>query len=223
MNYSDLVNEVYTLTNRPDLVNETATAVKSATLRAHHVDYFYKDIVEMSYQFPVLQFWQKLQLSSLPNYRALKYLRKFYPGTSPQNPPQQDGSPNNLPPLYGGYYEPGANLPDGRFFDIITPEEVLDSYGINRIDIAYVGGQTINLRSGDTFQTLLTGYYAHPSIVPASWNSWIGNEFPYAIVFAAAATVFKTIGYDEQNQQYQALMSSEYEMLQMSNVEQTGR
>lgn len=222
MNYSDLVNEVYTLTNRPDLVNETASAVKSATLRAHHVDYFYKDIVEMSYQFPVLQFWQQLQLSQLPGFRSLKYLRKFYPGTSPQNPPQQDGSPNNLPPLYGGYYAPGANLPDGRFFEIITPEEVLDSYGINRIDIAYIGGQTINLRSGDTFQTLLTGYYAHPSIIPANWNSWISAEFPYAIVFAAAATVFKTIGYDEQNQQYQALMQSEYEMLQMSNVLQTG-
>lgn len=222
MQYNDLVSNVYTLTNRPDLVAETATAVAAATLRAHHFDFFYKDLVEQALTFNVLQFWQHIPLSTFPNFRALKYIRKFYPGTGPFNPPAQDNSPSNLPPLYGTYYDPGANLPDGRFFKIITPEEVLDAYFINKIDVAYVAGQTINCRSGDNFQNALVGYYAHPNILPATYNSWIAVEHPYAIIFAAAAIVFKTIGYDEQNQQYQQLMQDELMMVQMSNITAIG-
>lgn len=43
---NSLVSDVYTLTNRPDLVAETALAVKKATLKMHHVDFFARDIWE---------------------------------------------------------------------------------------------------------------------------------------------------------------------------------
>lgn len=222
MQYSDLVAAVYTLTNRPDLVNETAQAVAAATLRAHHVDFFYKDLVELPIQFASLCYSQQIPLSLFPLYRSIKYLRKYYPCTGPNQQPIQDQSPSNLPPLYGMYYDPGANLPDGLFLKIISPDNVLDSYAINKIDVAYFAGQTIQIRSGDQIQYALAGYYAHPNIVPASYNSWVAIENPYAIIYAATAIVFKTIGYDEQNQQYQSLMQSEYDMLTMSNIQPEG-
>lgn len=216
MNFTDLCNEVITLTNRPDLVNETQLAVRAGTLRAHHTDFYYKDLVEQSLQFSVSQFWQHIQLSTFPNFRALKYLRKYFPGITAAN-----YAPNNLPPLYG-FYSEGGNLPDGRFFDVITPEEVLDGYGANRVDVAYIAGQQINCRSGDNFQYLLCGYYQNPNLIPATYSSWIANEFPYAIIYAAAAIIFKTIGYDEQNAAYQNLMSEEITMLRMSNLVAVG-
>lgn len=225
MLFSDLVNNVYTLTNRPDRVNETTLAVAAAILFCHHTDYYYKDLVEMPISFPNLAYLQQIPLQTFPNFRSLKYIRKYYPGTGPNNPPAQDQSPNNLPPLYGMYYDPGANLPDGRFFEIITPDNVVDSYRINKIDVAYVAGQVIQIRSGDYFQYLLAGYYAHPTIVTTgggTTNSWIAVENPYAIIYKAAATVFKTIGYDEQNATYQQLMQEELIALQMSNITATG-
>jgi|SRR5579863_5392360 len=222
MNYASLVQEVYYLTNRPDLVNETATAVQAATLRAHHSDFYYKDLVEVAAEFTNLAYIQQIPLSFFTNFRSLKYLRKYYPGTSPNNPPNQDQSPNNLPPLYGMYYAPGANLPDGRFFKIITPDEALDSYFINKIDVAYIAGQLVQIRSADYFQYALCGYYAHPNVTSGGYNSWIANENPFAIIYAAAAIVFKTIGYDEQNAQYQQLMQEEIAMLQMSNIVAVG-
>jgi hypothetical protein len=222
MQYADIVNAVYALTNRPDRINETAQAISAATLRAHHSDFYYKDIVEVPLQFQTLAYLQQLPLSTLTNFRALKYLRKYYPGTSPANPPSQDQSPNNLPPLYGMYYDPGANLPDGRFFNILTPEETLDSYQINKIDIAYIAGQIIQMRSGDYFQNALCGYYAHPNVTQAGWNSWIGVEHPYAIVYAATAIVFKTIGFDEQNALYQQLWQDEINILQQSQIQAVG-
>jgi hypothetical protein len=220
--FANLINDVYTLTNRPDRVAETALAVQGAILWAHHTDYYYKDLVEAPIEFQGLAYLQQVPLAQFPNFRSLKYIRKYYPGTGPNNPPTQDQSPNNLPPLYGMYYDPGANLPDGRFFKIITPEEVLDSYHVNKIDVAYIAGQTIQIRSGDYFQYCLCGYYAHPTVANSQTNSWIANEFPLAIVYKAASVVFKTIGFDEQNQQYQQLAIEEASMIQMSNIQVEG-
>ena len=218
MQYSDLVNAVYALTNRPDRVSETANAISAATLWAHHSDYYYKDLVEVSAEFTAQNYTQQIPLSFFPNFRSLKYIRKYYPGTGPNNPPSQDQSPSNLPPLYGMYYDPGANLPDGRFFKIVTPEEILDSYNINKVDIAYIAGQTIQLRSGDYFQYALCGYYTHPIVVASSYNSLIAQEFPYAIIYKATSIVFKTIGFDEENAQYQQLCMDEIAQLQASNI-----
>lgn len=224
MLYTDLVNAVYTLTNRPDLVNETAQAVQAAILWAHHSDYYYKDLIEVPASFDSLSYIQQIPLSFFANFRSLKYIRKYYPGTGPNNPPAQDQSPNNLPPLYGMYYDPGANLPDGRFFKIITPAETLDEYYINKIDVAYIAGQVIQIRSGDYFQYALCGYYAHPtvSISEATTNSWIANENPYVIIWKATSIVFKTIGYDEQFQAYQSMLAEEIAMLQQSNIQAEG-
>jgi hypothetical protein len=49
--FSELCSEVHTLTNRPDLVNETKLAVKAATLKLHQKDFFYKDISEQGVSF----------------------------------------------------------------------------------------------------------------------------------------------------------------------------
>lgn len=215
MDFTELCSEVYTLTNRPDLINETQSAVRAATLRAHHLDYFPKDLYENYYAFDSADYYQQMPLSLIPNYRALKYIRKYYPGTSLANPPDQN--PQNLPPLFP-FYNPGANLPDGFFFKIIDPKQVLDSYGINKVDVAYLAGQTLQLRSGDQVQYVLLGAYVHPDITLTGFNSWIATENPYAIVYDAAAIVFKTIGYDEQYSAYDEMKKMEWTQLQTGNI-----
>ena len=47
MTLAELIAEVYLLTNRPDRVAMTTSAVKAATLKAHKSDFFSKDIHEI--------------------------------------------------------------------------------------------------------------------------------------------------------------------------------
>lgn len=188
-----LVADVYTLTNRPDLVGETVLAVKNATLKAHKQDYFYKDIAETGIKFDYSQAQQTLDYKSLiPRWRSLKYLRKYN---------------NNIP---------------GAFLELLTPDSLLDSYSQHRENVCYVAGIEIKIRCTEQQQYFLLGCYVFPDITTENFNSWIADESPSTIVYEAAAVVFKTIGYDEQASQYRELVKEEYALLKQSNIEANG-
>jgi hypothetical protein len=195
---TSLVNDVYSLTNRPDLVGETLLAVRNATLKAHNTDYYYKDLFEsgISFDFPSSQ--QSLEYKKLiPRWRALKYIRKCSIDSN------------------------GNSTPTG-FLEIISPDNVLDSYSINKENVVYVAGVELQIRSREAFQYCLLGCYIHPDVTVDGYTSWIAEEQPAAIVYAAAATIFKTIGYDEQNAAYQTLVADEYAQLKLTNIVANG-
>ena len=85
MTFDELVTEVYSLTNRPDLVAETKLAVKAATMKAHQTDFYSKDIYETyvdlgdtaSYSFSLDY------ITLISNFRALSYIRTFLEVISP--------------------------------------------------------------------------------------------------------------------------------------------
>lgn len=187
--FAELLADVYTLTNRPDLVNETKVAVKAATLKAHQIDFFYKDLFETGIQWSPVAYTQSLDYRTLfPRWRALKYLRKY-----------ADGVP-------------------GKFFDILTPEQVLDSYSLAREDICYGAGEMIEIKSSTEDDYMLLGCYLNPDISETAYSSWVALDHPYAIVYDATATVFKTIGFDEQSAQYRQMVAEQYAMIRQSNI-----
>lgn len=195
---TSLVNDVYTLTNRPDLVGETIIAVRNATLKAHNSDYYYKDLFETGIQFDFPKAQQAVEYKQLiPRWRSLKYVRKCYVGT--------DGKPCPT-----------------EFLEVIAPENVVDAYSVNREDVCYVAGIELQIRANTALQYALLGCYIHPDVTPDNYKSWIADEQPAAIVYAAAAIVFKTIGYDEQTAAYQSLVTEEYAQLKISNISSTG-
>lgn len=166
---SSLISDVYTLTNRPDLVAETELAVKKATLKMHHVDFFKKDLFETGITWNPVAYIQSLEYKVIaPRWRKLSYLRKY-----------QDGVP-------------------GVFFSQLTPEESLDRYNVQKENICYLAGDMIEIRSDSQDLYMLLGAYLHPDITTTGYSSWIADEHPYAIVFDAAASIFKAIGQDEK-------------------------
>lgn len=196
MTLTELQSEVYTLTNRPDLVAETLAAVRAATLKLHQSDYFYKDIYETGVIFTTAAYQQQLEYRLLvPRYRSLKYLRKT----------DSTGS-DNL-----------------GFFDIIVPENTLDGYALNKNDVAYVAGAVIQIRSSTQFQYAILGCYLQPDITVTGYDSWIAIDHPYAIIFEAAATVFKAIGDTEKFGAHTALAQMEKQNIVISNVQSTGQ
>jgi hypothetical protein len=196
---TSLVDDVFTLTNRHDLVGETTLAVRNATLKAHNQDFFYKDLVETGIVFDYEQVQQSLEYKTLvPRWRAFKYLRKYLQGTN-----GQQGFP-------------------GDFLEFISPDGVLDSYSINKENVCYLAGVELKIRSLGAQQHFLLGCYVFPNVTVADYKSWIAEEQPAAVIYEAAATVFKAIGYDEQNSAYRALVHEEYVQLKMNNIQAVG-
>jgi hypothetical protein len=181
--FASLVADVMTLTNRPDLVNETNLAVKAATLKAHHKDDFIKDFFEASITWTTADYFQTLDYKSvIPLWRKPRYIRKY------------------------------ASTP-GVFFKLVEPEKVVDGYGTDRTDIYYVAGANINIRSSTQFQYALVGCYVNPIVTSNGFSSWIADDHPFAIVYEAAAIIFKSIGFDEQVITYRDMVKDEYQGL----------
>lgn len=191
MTLAELIAEVYILTGRSDRVAETLSAVKSATLKAHQSDYYYKDIFESGLAFSTLAYLQNLDYRSLlPRWRAVKYLRK---------------------------YDPLTNTP-GDFLNLILPEQVLDKFAIQEKDIFYVAGAFLQINSSTQQQYYLLGCYLNPDITEATYTSWVALDHPYAIIYDAAATVSKAVGKDEAAAQYKTLVAEQIAMIKMSNI-----
>lgn len=191
--FASLVADVMTLTKRPDLVNETSIAVKAATLKAHHSDFFYKDLFETGIQFTSAEVLQSMPVYDLvPQFRTMKYIRKCDASTIPPTPLQ--------------------------FLEYMSPENALDSYKCQRFNVYYMAGRVFQIRSIAAEDNFLFGCYLHPLTTEIGFNSWIANENPFAIIYEAVAIIFKTIGYDEQVSTYRAMVADEYAILKMGNI-----
>lgn len=192
MTLTELRTEVALLTNRDDLnvSNHILSAVQAATLKAHHLDYFYKDIYEVGVEFPspTLTLQQIEYQTLIPRWRALKYLRKV------------------------------ENSTPTTFFDIVLPETVIDSYSINRKNVCYVAGTILQIRSSTALARALLGCYLNPVLTPASYTSWIAVDHPYAIIYDAAATVFKMIGKTDEFAAYRGLRDEQFMLLRQSEI-----
>lgn len=195
MTLTELINEVYAITAREDLVAETKMAVKSATIKLHQTDFYYRDLFETGFKFDTEDYIQQVNLrSAIPRFRAISYLRKY----------------DNIAQLAG------------KFFEVLTPTNTLDSWGVTRTDIAYAAGDVINIRSSTLVQYALLGVYLNPDITDIGYSSFIATDHPYAIVFEAARVLFKTIGFDEQSATYEKLVNEQVQNLKISNVQSVG-
>ena len=189
MTFNELLQEVYAITNRPDLIPESKMAIKAATLKAHQSDFYSKDIYE---QYVTLgdtaaYLWSLDYISLISNLRAFKYVRKLDPEDNP-----------------------------GDFITILTPEEILDTYGASKQDIAYVAGRHLEIKSSTEISTCLLAAYVNPIVQEGAYSSWVASLYPYTIVFEAARVLFKTIGYDEQSATYEKLVAEQFQLLKIN-------
>lgn len=202
MNLTQLIDAVYTETNRPDLVPETLQAVLEATLSLHTVDSFYKDIKSAVIIFDnPRSFVQQIDTSVLPHYRSMAYVQKMNPnfiGYEYQNQGAQRQYASATQLINGAESYPGAHSGRLKRIDI---GEFIDSYGYEKIDVWYQAGKQLNIKSCTQLSHAYLGWYAYPEVdisgSGANFSSWIADELPYTIVYKAAAGVFAKIGEDK--------------------------
>lgn len=194
MNFTEIYNEVILITKRPDLVDRTKQAIRSATIKAHHSDFYFKDLVEVPVQFTTLFFLQSfIPTEVVPTFRMAKYIR-----------------------LWNG----GMDGDVGTFLTPIQIENSLDQYKNIKTNVFYMAGQLLQIRGATTLDKVLFGCYVNPVITPeTSYSSWVANEQPYAIIYEAARQIFKSISFTEQANEYSNLVQEEYAELKLSYVD----
>lgn len=197
--YLAIIQDVYALTARPDLAAETALAIRKATMKSHMAETWKNDISNVIITLPVLDntvevSWRySLDLTSsvnFPLYRKLSSIDEY----------------NN--PLTG--YE--------IHFKELDNDRILDEYFLEDINYYYQAGQQVNLRANKWLVQLSVDYYKYPDITPATYTSWISDQFRDMIVCEAAASVFRTIGKDSEATSYGNMFAENLLMLQMSEI-----
>lgn len=174
MNINELITEINGITNRPDLVALTLAAVRSSTLKIHSADFFYKDLVEVRVNFSSSTYIQEINLTStFPYWRALHYYRQLL---------------NNLDGTVSG----------GAFFEVLSPKDTLDAYGIEKSNVIYQAGTQLNIKAAVASNAGTVGYYRYPDTTVENYDSWVAREFPWVIIYDAATKVLKSVRYDEQ-------------------------
>ncbi len=174
MNFTELNAAVVTITNRPDLVAETSLAVRRATARMHSIDFWPKDIQEVTLSLITPAFLGQIDTTILPfsRFRAMKYLREY-----------------NL--VHSGRE---------RYMTKVEPDCLVDEYGYEIQSLWYPAGTVINWKVGYAVQAiagitgLSVGYYQNPDVSPTTFSSWIAQIEPWCIVEDAAARVLKLTG-----------------------------
>lgn len=193
--FSDLVTEVINITGRPDLETSIKSAIRSATLSAHTSEYYPKDIFETGIHWANPAYIQSLDYKNIiPKWRAFKYLRKY-----DNNALDTRDAP-------------------GDFFELILPELVLDAYQIQRDNICYLAGDRMEIRSSTQDTYMLLGCYVYPDVVEVTYRSWIAEEYPFAIIYAAVAILYSQTGYSEEAGNMQGLANQQLLALQQQIV-----
>lgn len=169
MTLAELVLAVHDITNRPDLPTVALSGIRSATIAAHTSEDYPKDIVERAIAMPVVDYVHSLMyLDRFPRFRRFAYIRNYADST------------------------PGDHIRS------ISPFATKDGYGLERTNVYYLAGDTVQIRTAQETDQFLVGAYVIPDVTEAGYDSWIAREFPFAIIHAAAAFVLRRIGFAEE-------------------------
>lgn len=173
--FTDILNDVYTITNRSDLVAESKLAVKQATIDAHRSEFYPKDLVD-GLQIaitPASAIWQLSIPANFARWRAFAYLRPYS--------------------VVSGTL---SKIIIGRN-QFLSPDAILDEYLEEKLNVAYVAGTNLNMRLEGAYDGMLCAYYSNPIIDETTYDSWVATDHPGVIQIDAGRRVLAMIGYEE--------------------------
>ena len=181
MTLTELQELVVSQTKRPDVPAITTAAIRSAILRAHHVDVFPRDLAFATILYEIVAgaiYYDIQNLSSiLPRLRTLKFVEG------------QDSASRSVELL--------------EYRDADDAYEV--STGRQRQSFYTLLGDTLRVYPALVTGKLVAYYYQNPAIQGDVVQSWIADTYPQEIAMWAAGIVFARTGYTEQAQLQQAL------------------
>ena len=211
--FDNLVQSVYTVTKRRDLVAETQLAIIRA-IKKEHAAYDYPD--DLLIVGPVTltpnspdNYRYSVPLSSgganvYPNARKIKYIREIL------------GTINQSLYTWAGYY-------GELVFDELAIDNIFDNYN-TEVSTYYTRiGQTVNIIAPRSVAQVAIAYYNTPNMsVPANYGvtytDWLADEWDYVIWEHAAAEIFRIIGKDSEFKTFESKIQDNRRDLVMSKI-----
>jgi len=174
--FGQLCKDVMTKTNRPDLVDDIQLAVRQATTKYHLSEFWKRDIVEKSMIFDAVSTQFQLGTENLERFRKLAYII----------PLDNDG----VTPIAG------VKITE------ITPDNIFDQFNAKRVNVFYLAGSNLNIRTKVGYIGFLMGWYQYPLVFPTNYKSWIADIYPPIIVDEATGQTFLSLGQVDEANKY---------------------
>jgi hypothetical protein len=191
--FAELLDNVYTVTNRPDLIAETTLAIQKATIKEHSAIDWPRDLQSsnvIALDNTAGNWKYAIQVSDIAlasTVRKIKTIREVL-ATTP-----------NVFYTFQGYW--------GEVdFTEQAADNIFDNYGLERYNYYLREGTNIILTAYRQVDQIGVVYYSLPITIPASYASWIADMYPYVIYEAATADIFKLIGKTDESQLYRQKM-----------------
>lgn len=167
-------------TRRPEIPAVTRAAIRTAVLRAHHVDFFPRDLTQYGLTYIPLSTAISYDIASLSTIVARLRTIKNIVGTD-----QATGRP-------------------AENFEFRETDDIYDSDGQRRPSIYTLLGDTLRIYPQAATGSLQLYYYQNPAFVGDIVSSWIADTYIDEIAAWAAAIVFARTGFSEQAERINA-------------------
>lgn len=166
-----MIARIYEITRRPELAALTTNAARTATLRAHHVDFFPRDKVAHRYTYTPSsssRFYEVPDVSTvLTRNRGIKGLMGI---------------------------DPAVNLPIEQF-EYREVDDMYDEYRSLRYHAFNLIGDTLRFYPANATGAADIFYFQNPDLGTDTYNSWIANMYPEQVATWAAAIVLARTGF----------------------------
>jgi hypothetical protein len=180
-------------TRRPEVAAITQAAIRTATLRAHHTDFFRRDLAigtlsytpsssALYYDFPDLS-------TLLARLRSIQLMQSVEPGT----------------------------LAATEQFEYRELQDLYDSDNVLRTSMYTMIGDTLRVYPDSVTGRLDVYYYSNPITASVGYSSWIANEYPDELAMWAAAIVFARTGFAEMAADFQKTHIAPFKELLISS------
>lgn len=174
--FAELEELTVAQTRRPEISAVTKAAVRTAVLRAHHIDFFPRDLSTsvITYTPAASEFYDVANLSTvIPHLRSIKTLYGIEATT--------------VKPVEQLEYREADDLYDGE--------------GDRRRHIYTMLGDTLRIYPDVQTGRVQAYAYVNPTVTESGFNSWIADLYPDDIAVWAAAVVFARTGFAEMANQ----------------------
>lgn len=176
--FAELQTLVEEQTRRPEIPKITQAAIKTATLRAHHVDFFPRDLTEgpLTYTSSSVVFQDFPMINTLlAHMRAMKI-------------------------VVGVDSTTFAPVEELEYREI---DDLYDSDGNRRPSIYTLVGDTLRCYFQQQTGRCNVYYFRNPDTAQGTYSSWIADMYPDDLAAWAAAIVFARSGFLEMAKNHQ--------------------
>lgn len=176
--FAELQALVEEQTRRPEIPSITKAAIRTAVLRAHHTDFFPRDVAigTLTYTPDISTFRDFSNISnSFTRLRTLKTIQGL----------------------------DSVTMAPVESFEWREFDDIYDSDGTRRPSIYNMIGDTLRVYPQIQTGLLQAIYYQNPNTSEASLTSWIADTYPDELAAWAAAIVFARTGFAEMAQEFQ--------------------